>query len=109
MTFLTLLCLVLLVLPETHCDNITLADPLAAQLQFLLNEEKGLRRNLEIRVQRLRNEVLAINNVLGSIHLIIEPRHKINNNVACATSIASDQPAHTRSLIRAFASHFNIL
>ena len=32
-----------------------------------------------------------------------EPRHKITNNVVCATSKASDQPAHTRSLIRAFA------
>ena len=31
-----------------------------------------------------------------------EPRHGISNNVVCATSKASDQPAHTRSLIRAF-------
>ena len=27
-----------------------------------------------------------------------EPRHEISNNVVCATSKASDQPAHTRSL-----------
>ena len=40
---------------------------------------------------------------------IIEPWHGIFNNVACATSKASDQPAHTRSLIRAFASRLNIL
>ena len=33
----------------------------------------------------------------------------ISNNVVCATSYASDQPAHTRSLIRAFASRLNIL
>ena len=33
-----------------------------------------------------------------------EPWHGISNNVVCATSKASDQPAHTRSLIRAFAS-----
>ena len=39
----------------------------------------------------------------------IEPRHKISNNVVCATSKDSDQPAHTRSLIRAFASRLNIL
>ena len=38
-----------------------------------------------------------------------EPRHEISNNVVCATSKASDQPAHTRSLIRAFARRFNIL
>ena len=29
-----------------------------------------------------------------------EPQHEISNNVVCATSKASDQPAHTRSLIR---------
>ena len=40
---------------------------------------------------------------------IYEPRHEISNNVVCATSKSSDQPAHTRSLIRAFASRLNIL
>ena len=39
----------------------------------------------------------------------IEPRHEISNNVVCATSKGSDQPAHTRSLIRAFASRLDIL
>ena len=34
------------------------------------------------------------------IHVIIEPRHDISNNVVCATSKASNQSAHTRSLIR---------
>ena len=38
-----------------------------------------------------------------------EPQHEISNNVVCATSKGSDQPAHTRSLIRAFASRLNIL
>ena len=40
---------------------------------------------------------------------VFEPRHEISSNVVCATSKTSDQPAHTRSLIRAFASHLNIL
>ena len=40
---------------------------------------------------------------------INEPVQKISNNVVCATSKASDQPAHTRSLIRAFASRLSIL
>ena len=40
---------------------------------------------------------------------IIEPVHDISNNLVCATSKASDQPAHTRSLIRAFVSRLNIL
>ena len=39
----------------------------------------------------------------------IEPVHEISNNEVCATSKASDQPAHTRSLIRTFASRLSIL
>ena len=38
-----------------------------------------------------------------------EPVHEISNNVVCANSKASDQPVHTRSLIRAFASRLSIL
>ena len=36
--------------------------------------------------------------------LINEPRHEISNNVVCAASKLSDQPALTRSLVKAFAS-----
>ena len=43
------------------------------------------------------------------ISTINEPVHEISNNVVCATSKASDQPAHTRSQIRAFASCLSIL
>ena len=38
-----------------------------------------------------------------------EPWHGVSNNVVCATSKVSDQPAHTRSLIRAFAIRLKIL
>ena len=38
-----------------------------------------------------------------------EPVHEMSNNVVCATSKGSDQPAHTRSLLRAFASCLSIL
>ena len=38
-----------------------------------------------------------------------DPWCEISNNVVCATSNGSDQPAHTRRLIRAFASCWNIL
>ena len=41
--------------------------------------------------------------------LSYEPVHEISNNVVRATSKASDQPAHTRSLIRAFASRLSII
>ena len=40
---------------------------------------------------------------------IYEPMHEISNDVVCATNKASDQPAHMRSLIRAFAGRLNIL
>ena len=51
--------------------------------------------------------------ILMHIYLLIlqktyEPGHEISNNMVCATSKASDQPAHRRSLIRAFASCLNI-
>ena len=41
--------------------------------------------------------------------IIYEPVHEISNNLVCATSKASDQPAHMRSLIRAFACRLSIL
>ena len=52
----------------------------------------------------------ANQNLPGKCHInIIEPWHGISNNVICATSKASDQPAHTRSLIRAFACRLSML
>ena len=46
---------------------------------------------------------------MGKTKETFGPVHEISNNVVCATSKASDQPAHTRSLIRAFASPMSIL
>ena len=43
---------------------------------------------------------------------IFEPVHEISNkkmNVVCSTSKDSGQTAHTRSLLRAFASRLSIL
>ena len=40
---------------------------------------------------------------------VYEPEHQISKNVVCATIKASDQPAHTRCLIRDFASRLSIL
>ena len=40
---------------------------------------------------------------------IFELRHEISDNVVCATSKGSDQPAHMRSQIRAFTSCLNVL
>ena len=44
-----------------------------------------------------------------SRHISIKQRHEIPNNVVCATSKGSDQPAQMHSLIRAFASRLNSL
>ena len=37
-----------------------------------------------------------------------EPQHEISNTVVCETRKGSDQPAYTRSLIRAYASRLNV-
>ena len=47
--------------------------------------------------------------IMISSRVYSEPWHKISTNVVCATNKGSDQPAHTRSLIRAFASYMIIL
>ena len=49
------------------------------------------------------------NNENSAPEKLNEPWHEISNNVVCATSKCSDQPAHMRSLIRAFARRLNIL
>ena len=48
-------------------------------------------------------------NALGNQVPPYEPRHEISNNVVCATSKASNQPGHTRILIRDFACRSNFL
>ena len=63
-----------------------------------------------VRRQILFNTVgqYSVLGILDSSTCIYEPRHEISNNVLFATSKGSDQPAHTRSLIRAFFSRLNI-
>ena len=52
---------------------------------------------------------LRVLDLNDQINITFEPVHEISNKVVCATSKASDQPAHTRSLIRAFACRLSIL
>ena len=47
--------------------------------------------------------------IILSVDIISYLNKEISNNMVCATRKASDQPAHTRSLIRAFASRLGIL
>ena len=61
-------------------------------------------------MEDLANPTTACDNKRSkNAKIIIDPRHEISYNVVCATSKASDQPTHTRSLIRAFACRLNIL
>ena len=65
------------------------------------------------RIQFLAQEhnavyVIIFYNLCNSLNLLskiitYEPCHEITNNVVCATNKGSDQSAHTRSLIIAFA------
>ena len=56
---------------------------------------------------KYRSDVLEFSGM--NFVCINEPRHEISYNVVCSTSKASDQPAHTRSLIRAFDCCLNII
>ena len=74
---------------------------------------RGASHDLTMRVHRdhldLTSTIQSLSPHLRTAIKICEPVHEITNNVDCATSKASDQPAHMRSLIRAFASRLSIL
>ena len=86
------------------CSTHTAARPSGYKTFFMLN-------TTDIDVSCSNQLNLLINDKVTKNFgiLTFEPWHDIPNNVVCATSKGSDQPAHTRSLIRAFASRFNIL
>ena len=56
-----------------------------------------------------RSIAISFSQKHSAVNFKKEPVREISNNMVCATSKASDQPAHTRSLIRAFASRLSIL
>ena len=82
-------------------------------LSFLAGDDKADRieklKSCRHLSQHLNYIFLQINEGWNGDNIIIEPRHEISNNMVCAISKGSDQPAHTRSLIRAFASRLNTL
>ena len=61
------------------------------------------------KTKSFRLEPLLTNLPVSLVMYMTRPRHEIFHNVVCVTSKASDQPAHTLGLIRAFANHLNIL
>ena len=80
-----------LTLPRSHCASLT-----HRQCNWMVG---GC-------ISKVSVHIMAVGLKYGFIY---EPWHEISNNVVCATSNCSDQPAHTRSLIRAFASRLNII
>ena len=65
----------------------------------------GDRENLNHKQGLIKTQI----SLLFITRLKYEPRYEISNNVVCAISKGSDQPAHMRSLIRAFACSLTIL
>ena len=63
-----------------------------------------LRQSSSVTIKNSAEKYISVNRFYK-----IEPWHVISNNVVCATSKGSDQPAHTRRLTRAFVCHLNIL
>ena len=76
------------------------------QIKFFLQENEH--RDVEYLAMKIITMELLIYDVVLDVNTI-KSRHEISNNVVCATSNASDQPAHTCSLIIAFASRLNSL
>ena len=87
--------------------NIIISGGPVIMMQFVVISIHWLNIRIEMQKENSRTEYLSFcrNNKAN----IIEPVHEISNNVVCATSKASDKPAHMQSLIRAFACRFNIL
>ena len=56
-----------------------------------------------------QSTLVKMSNCWKSHAMAHEPVHEFSTNVVYATSKASDQPGHTHSLIRAFASSLSIL
>ena len=69
----------------------------------------GQRWHILLFIDRYCVEYLISSSIFIHCGKLYEPVHEISNNVVYATSKGSDQPAHARSLIRAFASLLSIL
>ena len=85
-------------------------EPFGELAEMFLNTFHHEQFFLKLKIKKLLRKNRSKNLIAGVFfsHLSFEPRHQVSNNVVCATSIVSDQPAHTRSLIRAIASRLNI-
>ena len=92
---------------ERRCINICNSAYRKAKLvtNYHLQDEDG--RMIYQRDKPIHNPrqlMGIISKSVASSPKTFQTRHEISNNLVCVTSKSSDQPAHTRSLIRAFAS-----
>ena len=95
-------------LTEHHLEYLSLKETAKARVSLHLSKKNTL---LEIACHRsnidhgFHKGLESWKNLL-LIALQFRPVQEISYSVVCATSKGSDQPAHTRSLIRAFSSRF---
>ena len=96
-----------------HCFNFILNDHLCKMCFVLNGIKKGPHRlSVPLLLTVVSHPRLTFPRkieLFAGFITIYEPVHEISNNLVCATSKASDQPAHTHSLIRACANRLNIL
>ena len=83
--------------------------PFNPKLYEIIVSKKGLMITAEREDHSIMTDSSFFKHLNVPHKLTNEPVHEISNNVVCATSKASDQPAHTHSLIRALASRLSIL
>ena len=80
------------------------------KLEDFLKKKNQQTTKMHAKLQKMLRVAKMLNK--GDLFYIIrlyEPGDEISNIVVCATNKASDQPAHTRRLIRVFAFRLNIL
>ena len=76
---------------------------------LLIEQMWGPPSTFLLHFQNFSPMVVLIRKMRAANNSTYEPRHEISNNVVCATSKASDQPAHMCSLIIAFASRMQFI
>ena len=81
------------------CDDLLSTDSLWSLVSIFFSA------NCHLPVYILIKGILQVNliKLAGGTYIQNEPVHEISNNVVCVSSKGLDQPADTRSLIRAFA------
>ena len=101
---------------KTFLDNLKISedpDEMPHYAAFHQGLHCLLRQNRSSQNNTMNSEIISCDPSMYTMDhpylIVYEPVHEISNNMICATSKVSDQPAHTRSLIRAFASDLSNL